>query len=240
MGEEAGTLESGWRLCAACIVALSCAGGATAGDFPMPEVPYSADVAMKTTADGPEGGSFQASGRTFFADGKRRREITVMGHETVVIERPDKGVRWSLMGGTGMVSEHPIERKTRDGAPDPASSWRNDVTLEKQGREEVNGVQADRYKVTAKGGGGTAWLTEQNVPVRYEGTFREGGRTASLRMDYTNIQVGPQDESLFELPEGVTPMPAIPLSTHGPGTDRKALQEKLRKQAEEMRKRYGK
>ena len=239
-GEHMRKLETPLWIAIVGALALSGAPVASADEFPLPQVSYSADVAMKATADGPGGGSFQSTGRIYFADGKTRREMTVMGRETVVIERPDKGVRWSLLPGMGMVAEYPIDRAQPDGPPDPASSWREDVTLEKRGREEVNGVQADRYEVKAKGGGGDAWLTEQKVPVRYQGSFREGGRTSTMRMDFTNIQVGPQDAALFELPDGVTPMPAAPLSTHGPGSNRQEMLERMRQQAEEMRKRYGK
>ena len=198
---------------------LLCLGGApgAAETFPEPKVAYAADVAMQVTSKGVPGGSFQSTGRIWFADGKTRRAMQIMGRERVVIERPDRGVRWMLVPEmSGGAIESPIGGSTR-GEPDPGSVWREDVTLEKQGREQVNGVEADRYAVTMKNGRGTAWLTAQNVPVRYEGTFTENGETGTLRMDHTNLQIGPQEASLFELPEGVSPMRTPPLSHPRPG-----------------------
>jgi hypothetical protein len=199
---------------AACsLAALVFTGGAAADELPAPGVAYSADVTLRTDATDPE------------------------DH----IEREDLGVRWSRMPrSTLLFSELPIARPVRGSAPDPAQHWRRDLTLEKQGSEEVNGVQADRYGVKAKGGVGSAWLTQDKVPVRYEGTFQHGGRETKVRMDYTNIQVGAQDAALFELPEGVKPIPAMPVATHGPGIDRESVRDDLRKQAEEMREHYGK
>jgi hypothetical protein len=227
---------------AACsLAALVFTGGAAADELPAPGVAYSADVTLRTDATDPEDHEVEGVGRIWYSDGKRRREMSIGEQDTLVIEREDLGVRWSRMPrSTLLFSELPIARPVRGSAPDPAQHWRRDLTLEKQGSEEVNGVQADRYGVKAKGGVGSAWLTQDKVPVRYEGTFQHGGRETKVRMDYTNIQVGAQDAALFELPEGVKPIPAMPVATHGPGIDRESVRDDLRKQAEEMREHYGK
>ena len=226
------------RGAAACSLAtLVFSAGAAADELPPPAVAYSADVVFRTDATDPEGDEVEGVGRVWYSDGKRRREMSIGDLDMLVIEREDLGVRWSRMPrSTVLFSELPIARPVRGSGPDPAQHWRGDLTLERQGSEEVNGVQADRYGVTAKRGVGTAWLSQDKVPVRYEGTFQDGGRETKIRMDYTNIQIGGQDAALFELPEGVKPIPAMPIATHGPGTDRKRMHEEMRRQVEELRK----
>lgn len=218
---------------------LAAAGSGRADVLPAPEVAYSADVRLTTLGGGASEPGSERVGRVWYSDGKRRREMGGDGIETLVIERSDLGVRWSRMPGTELFSELPIGRAARGLEPDPTDHWGGELHFEKRGREEVNGVRADRYEVTAKRGAGTAWLTPEKVPVRYEGTFRHGRRETRLRVDYTNIRIGAQDTALFELPEGVKPIPRMPVSTHGPGSDRTRFQQEMQRQMQEMRERYG-
>jgi len=94
-----------------------------------------------------------------------------------------------------------------EGPPDPLRSA--DAKLEKIGSETVNGLETEKYAVTAEGVRGTAWMTPDHVPVRYEGTAREGEQSVTLRIDYTGHRFGSQDASLFELPDGYQPMPSF-------------------------------
>jgi hypothetical protein len=180
-------------------------GGAQAeGGFPKPKRDFSADVSMKL--DGGATGSMESKGRAYFGGGHQRREVSAMGRTTVVILRAD-GTRWTLLPDQKMYIESKDGAPGRESGPDPMRS--HDAKLEKIGSETLNGLETDKYEVTASGSTGTAWLTSDHVPVRYQGKANDGRQTMNIHMDYTNHQFGAQSPTLFELPEGYSPVPAF-------------------------------
>lgn len=186
-----------WRVLGmALTIGIAAAAHAGSG-FPEPKRDFSADVAM--TLDGGSMGKMESKGRIYFGGGHHRREVSSMGRLTTVIQRAD-GTVWTLMHAQKVYMESKDGGWSRSSGPNPMGS--EDAKLEKIGQETQNGLETDKYKVTAKGSTGTAWLTSDNVPVRYVGEARDGDRTMTVRMDYTNHQFGKQKAELFELPEG--------------------------------------
>ena len=186
-----------WRaLVMALVIGIGAAAHA-AGGFPEPKRDFSADVAM--TLDGGPMGKMESKGRVYFGGGHQRREVSSMGRQTTVIQRAD-GTVWTLMHAQKIYMESKDGGWSRNSGPNPMGSA--DAKLEKIGHETLDGLETDMYKVTAKDSTGTAWLTSDNVPVRYVGKARDGDRTMTVRMDYTNHQFGKQEAELFELPEG--------------------------------------
>jgi hypothetical protein len=174
---------------------------ALAAGYPEPKRDFSADVTMQLS-DGSGREQYTSRGKEYYSQGKRRREMSMMGRESIHIERPDKGVRWTLIPSMQTYFEHRAGAGSEgeESVPDPMSA--PDVEIEKIGRERINGVEAEKYRVRMKDGSGTAWMTAENIPVRFEGEMQADGRQMKIRLDYENIRPGPQEASLFEVPAG--------------------------------------
>jgi hypothetical protein len=71
------------------------------------------------------------------------------------------------------------------------------------GPEQVNGYETAGWQYDANGVSMTAWIsTEFQFPVRIISTD-------GMITDFTNIEEGPQDPSLFEIPPDYQPMPGF-------------------------------
>jgi hypothetical protein len=157
-----------------------------------PKADYRADTVMES-ADG------QMRGRVFASGRKERREFVVNGREHVMILRKDRGVSWVLMPEQRMYLENAIDG---DGLPEGHFAGGR-LERERLGEESVNGAQATKYRVhgaTPDGESfeGTMWLTAQEIPVRVvTGEGRE-----RVRMELSNLKVGPVEASRFEIPSG--------------------------------------
>ena len=71
------------------------------------------------------------------------------------------------------------------------------------GREQVSGLSTTKYDVERLKAEEpytlTLWLTDDGIPVQAEASDTRG----DYRLVQNNIQRGPQDASLFEVPEGI-------------------------------------
>jgi len=220
---------------------------ARAAEIPKPKSDYSADVRMRL-ADASGRESYESKGREYYSGGKRRREMSMMGHETILIERPDKKLVWSLMPATRSYLEFGEDAEGDDSMPDPLGE--DDVSLERIGSESVNGEQASKFRVTMDDGRGTAWMTSDNILVRFEGTTTSEGRTMEIRIDFENIERGTQPAKLFERPADYSKLPSFGGMSGGlggmpgpPGGDGRAptdaeveaYQEQMKKSMEQLR-----
>ncbi len=183
---------------AAVSLALLVVSPADAGESWFPKVGYSADLKMDMGKD-PFGNSMILKGKIYASpDGNERREVVSQGQNTVIIKRskdhvtltliPDKKIYWESRGGD---RKKDPERMMREG----------DAKITPLGWETVNGIRTKKLQIEVMHKDGTRfighrWVTQQNVPVRMEGTSK--GR--HFRIDYTNIKTGKQDRKLFEIP----------------------------------------
>lgn len=216
---------------------------AAAAEFPYPTVEYAADMTVRIQ---PENGSqsHTISGTINSTRTSERREIENFGHKTIVIKRRDKNETWLLMPE---VKTYRITRGDQQ-QNDPERMIRNgELKLTKQGSEIVNGVRTVKYQISSTSGkdgqfNGFAWLTKQNVPVRFEGKARDANQAMNVRIDYNRIRIGRQNPQLFEIPPGYRPMPDTGSMGMPPqpgqmpqGVNQEAL-ERYQKQMEEIMK----
>jgi hypothetical protein len=88
---------------------------------------------------------------------------------------------------------------------------KGEVSRKKIGSETIDGHPATKYEVTAKTDDKTVqinqwWATDINFPIK---TAAVDG---SWSVEYRDIQIGSQPDSLFEIPSGYTKMtiPGMP------------------------------
>lgn len=165
--------------------ALFSAGAAKAADF-------SADVVSKSG-----GAVFQ--GKMYSSGEKTRMEAG----PAVTITRTDRKAVYVLMPQQKMYMEQPFDPNKMVGSSDRVPGEENREPL---GEETVNGVQAQKYRITYAVNGQKnvvhQWLAkDNNVPVR---TAAEDG---SWSMDLKNINTGPVSPDLFDIPAGYQKLP---------------------------------
>ena len=108
---------------------------ASAGEFPIPKVDYSADMVMTGESDS-EGESLVVKGKVFSTKDKERREMDVSGQKSIMITRRDKQVVWILMLNEKMYIENPMDKMEND----PVRMMKEgQIKLTKLGKEKVNG-----------------------------------------------------------------------------------------------------
>lgn len=221
-------------------------------EFPYPKVGYSADVRMDM-GKGPYGKPMIMTGKLYFSADKERREMVGFGNKSIIIRRRDKGVTWQLMPREKVYMES-------HGGPehqDPERMMREGrVKFTKLGSERVNGMPTTKYRIEIVHEDGSRfnghhWITKKNIPVRMKGVSK--GRR--FQIDYTNIQIGKQDPTIFEIPAGyrrmaMPQMPGWPPTGMGSSGARpegsatggmsKEQVEQMRKQMEEMMQRRKK
>ena len=165
-------------------------------ELPAVTVEYSADSLVEA-----EGMSMRT--RVYHATGKERREITMEGQRQVMILRMDKGVSWMLVPNSRQYMEMPFGV-----GPESSGDLAGyDIQRTAVGKERVNGLDTTKYQIALDSPEGVRfngfmWSTEQGVVVKMEASA--AGERAHMRMELSNIRIGPQDAQLFEIPDGYT------------------------------------
>jgi hypothetical protein len=205
-----------------------------ADSYPKPTVEYSADLSLSVSGGGGSVTPGPMTGKVYDGKTAERRELVMEGHRSVIIMKKGSPTVLVLMPEQQMYME---QTPPPDADPERAMK-EGQVTIKKVGSEKVNGQNAVKYKLeaadkTGKVFDGHVWLTKENIPVRMDGTTGKGGR---LRMDYTNIKIGPQNPALFAVPAGYTKMgtPKMPEMSEG------GMSPEQKKQMEEMIKKMQK
>jgi len=173
--------------CAAELIILTAvaASAAYAGDF-------SADIVSSS-----QGGSSTA--RLWVSGDKSRMEMP----QATVISRIDKKVVWVLMPGTKMYMEQPINMQTAVSTQDKIYG---EIERTAEGKENINGRNTTKYRIIfeadGKRGSVFQWIDESaHIPVKTAAV--DGSWSSESR----NIQPGPQDPALFEIPDGYSKVP---------------------------------
>ncbi len=140
--------------------------------------------------------------KVYYKPGKVRDEVEMGGQEMVIIRRFDIDKFWMLMGHGMYMDVAPDEM-------DEKSPEYRLISREKIGRETVNGIETTKYKSvyeTSDGKvGGFTWFTDDNIAVKAFMVHQTKGEKQRMKFEFTRLERGRQDDSLFELPPGVKP-----------------------------------
>jgi hypothetical protein len=181
------------------LASLFGASPAAAAPPSRPQTEYSADSTMQT-----EEGTIQQ--KVYVTPTKERKEmLTGAGDGGVMIFRFDTKVMWVLMPSEKMYMESSIAGG--QGQRDDPSQWTYEDTV--MGEEILNGVKVTKYKTIAtstdgKKYGGFSWRTKEGINLKQDLLYKEGNEKKRMLTELTNVHVGRQDPTLFEIPEGFT------------------------------------
>lgn len=188
------------RMLPAALLALF-ATVASAVTLEAPTADYTADRIIES-AQGNMKQKIYASGL------KERMEMNMSGMQIVSILRRDKEVMWTLMPAQGMYMELDLKQALEQ---QPASGPEIGVEITEMGSETVDGIATTKYKMTAsdQSAGGFLWLTRENIPLKMDMLANHGGDKHHIVVRLENLKVGKQDAALFEIPAGLSKMPAV-------------------------------
>ena len=133
---------------------------------------------------------------------KFRTDTKIAGTSTIV--RKDLNKVWTLMPAQKVYMEMP-------GMADAPSTQtvedkvKGEVSRKKVGSETIDGHPATKYEITTEADGKTMqihqwWATDISFPVKMAAV------DGSWSMEYKDIKIGDQPDSLFEIPSGYKKM----------------------------------
>ncbi len=171
---------------------------AAAALMAMPAPPKNYSVDMKIHADGKDITMTRATNE----NGDLRMDIQMpeRGSMTMIQLNDEKQTMYTVMDDRKEVMKQSraamLERagkhEEKDAAPDSAKE--GEGTVEKVGQEEVNGVLADKYKVTAEGMAGMLWVDPKTGLIA-----RMQAENGSV--DFTNYKIGAVTPALLTPPK---------------------------------------
>ena len=152
-------------------------------------------------------GEETTTGKVYIKGDKVRQETVVDGETEVTVVRPDKQVTWTISPRSRTYMETPYQPEDRG-----FEEWNREKEQRTKlvGAGTVSGIPCKRYEDVQDGERIYYWVSEKlPFPLRVE--------DPDFKIEYRNIQEGPVDDSLFEVPPGYT-RTAIPASYGAEGT----------------------
>ncbi len=187
------------------IAASVAAVPAFADKLPLPKAAFSADVVFESKGR-------ESSGH-INVDGLKERIDTkgANGTSSVKIIRRDMNRLYDLKPQRHLAVALRIaaaEAAGATGAPGVDIDSFYGIEATAQGNETIGGLQTTKYSIKVDGGPGltvdaVVWATDDGIIVRAIGKTSIDGDNPPARMELKNIVRGPQDASLFELPQGM-------------------------------------
>ena len=169
---------------------------------------FSADMIQKS----PMGTS---KGKVFVKAENFRQELMMGGEKTITIFQKDKGVTVVLMPKERMYMEMSAITQ-QDMAPIDLKDMEKAGDKKYLGKETVNGYKCEKYRYTSQdpaAGTTIMWFSKKlNFPIKME----MEGPSASMSMEYKNIQEKKLPDSLFKIPAGYQKM-SMPMMPKMPG-----------------------
>jgi len=159
--------------------------------------------------------------KVYMKAGKFRFDNQMAGGSSTIV-RPDLKKVWMVMTASKSYMEMAEAKEQESNIP--ADKMKGEVSRKVVGSETIDGHPTTKYEVTAKMEDKTMtsyqwWATDLNFPVK---TAAVDG---SWSVEYRDIKIGGQPDSLFELPAGYKKMemPKMPTGMKGmmPGKDAK-------------------
>jgi hypothetical protein len=163
------------------------------------QVPFSA--ARSVVSDGKT-----YDGHVYAAPGMQRHEQELNGLPIVAILRADRQVAWLIVPGLHIYAEFPF--------PKAVTEYDSIEALGKPvGTDTVSGLKSARYRVEHEGTDGSAldgwvWMTRDGIITKLDGTY-SSPKTKQVKATFelSDVKLGPQDPSLFEVPKDVKKLP---------------------------------
>ncbi len=154
-------------------------------------VDFSADMVSTTNE-----GTFK--GKIYVSKDRVRMEVP----QSVTITRMDKKVLWILMPAEKMYMEQPFDPRNIVVATEKVPG---EIERKLIGKESVNGKMTDKYSVVSEVDGMKEsvfqWIDPASkIPIK---TMAQDG---SWTMEYQNMSMGSEPDSLFEIPAGYQKM----------------------------------
>lgn len=150
---------------------------------------FSADV-VTTTKEG------TFNGKIFVTKDKVRTELP----EAITITRMDKKVAWMLMPSEKTYMEQPLDPNDVVAV---SEKFPGEIERTLLGQELIDGRTTNKYRIVYETEGIREtifqWIEgSSNIPVKVEPA------DGSWTVEYKNLKIGAQPESLFEIPTGYT------------------------------------
>ncbi len=138
------------------------------------------------------------TGKVYAMENAVRTEGEQRGRKSISIMRLDKKVMWNLMPDQKMYMELPFM-----GSADVASMAK-DAKAEREplGSEQVGAYHCDKFRVQTTLEGKVYTSIEWDAKELNGFPVKRAGEKGDWAMEYQNVHLGPQDPSLFEIPEG--------------------------------------
>lgn len=173
-------------LCTMLAAVALIAGTVSAAPTIKPTVNYSADMTIQT-------GQEKGTARIYHSGDADRREMSMAGHEMVMISNSKQMLM--IMPGTGIAMRMEVPR-------DPVSQVyerAEQANFEAVGKETVNGEATTKYRIDEPEAQGHVWLTDDGIMMKADMKGDQG----SVVIVVDNVKRGPQDPSLFKAPAGL-------------------------------------
>jgi hypothetical protein len=140
-----------------------------------------------------------ANTRIYYQPGMVRDEIDVGDQQMITIRRFDTNKVWTIMG-QGFYMENEPGKGGQQGEEYTL------ISREVIGPEIVNGMATIKYKSVYQSPegrfGGFTWFTDDNIAVKGFLVSETQGEKQRIKFEFTNLERGPQTDSLFEIPPG--------------------------------------
>ncbi|MBI5970519.1 MAG: hypothetical protein HY884_05135 [Deltaproteobacteria bacterium] len=195
-------MNSALTVIAAFLTATAVYGYAQAGGMPESKAEYSAATSMETD-------DTTIKGKVFHTPNKERREMHTGGQKNIMIIRQDKKLTWMLMPNERMYMESKMGSDKDSNKEMDASSMK--IEGGDMGSETINGIATTKKKVVMKMQDGTAmggyvWMSKEGIAVKTDMVSKGSGHKMRMKTELSDLKVGRQDQSLFEIPAGYKPM----------------------------------
>ncbi|MBN2809288.1 MAG: DUF4412 domain-containing protein [Deltaproteobacteria bacterium] len=177
------------------IVTLAILGLLTLG---LPTTPQAAEFSadMDTRAQG----QVVVQSKIFIKGDLSRHEMNQQGYRMILINRPDKGVAWTLMPQEKSYLEITVDPADRDEIM--PQNWEQALKKEGKtlGQETANGIRCNKYELVDEDKEKVIyWIAEkEKLPVRIV--------TAETEINFRNLKQAKQPNQLFEIPAGYRKM----------------------------------
>lgn len=173
-----------------CFSMVCFTGSAWASELMQPQTPFKAEMTFQS------GESMQMEGHLWYDQGLERREISLMGQNMTLITRPDQGTVFSLYPDQKIALQIELTPEMRYFN----NEWVDQFKREDLGHETVSSETTTKYRIDSTDMEGYMWITGDGIIMKMEGRTRTGEEWNDWSLILENLQRGPIDPALLEVP----------------------------------------